>query len=90
MLLRERELPQAKASEYQLDHRVPLALGDHPRNRNDLELQPLEGEAGAKKKDRLERRLQRLVCATRLPLQKAQKALYFGWQAATRSEVVEP
>jgi hypothetical protein len=65
-LLRERDLPQAAAAQYELDHRIPLALGGHPRNLRNLELQPWDGEDSAKQKDRLERRLQVLVCKEQL------------------------
>jgi len=67
-LLRERDLPQAAAGHYELDHRIPLALGGHPRNLRNLELQPWDGEDSAKQKDRLERRLQVLVCKEQLLL----------------------
>lgn len=35
------------ASQYELDHIVPLALGGHPRNLKNLMLQPWEGADGA-------------------------------------------
>ena len=47
-------------------------------------LQPWEGEDGAKNKDRLERRLQLLVCGGRLLLGDARRASYFDWRAAYR------
>ena len=69
----------------QLDHRIPLALGGHQRNLTNLTLQPWEGEDGAKKKDRLERALQKLVCASKVMLNDARRAIYFDWQAAYRT-----
>ena len=81
-LLREQSLPLAAASEYELDHRIPLALGGHPRNLANLALQLWEGDNGAKRKDQLERRLQRLVCADALRLETARSAIYFDWRAA--------
>lgn len=81
-LLRETGRPPAAAADYELDHRVPLALGGHPRSLKNLELQAWEGEDGAKKKDRLERRLQRLVCAGSEPLANAQRAIYLDWKDA--------
>lgn len=83
-LLRERGLSAAAAAEYELDHRIPLALGGHPRSLANLVLQPWEGEGGARRKDRLERRLQSLVCAGTLGLGDAQAAIYSDWQAAYR------
>ncbi len=58
------------------------AAGGHPRNFKNLELQPWEGEDGAKKKDRLERRLQLLVCAEKVSVETAQRAIYFDWKSA--------
>lgn len=81
-LLRDRGLPTEAAVKYELDHIVPLALGGHPRSLKNLMLQPWEGDDGAKKKDQLERRLQRLVCAGSLDLREAQAAIYFDWKAA--------
>ncbi len=81
-LMRDSNLPADRASDFELDHRVALALGGHPRALENLSLQPWEGEAGAKRKDRLERRLQQLVCAGKVALDRAQGALYFDWEAA--------
>ena len=86
-LLRETGRPPAAASDFELDHRVPLALGGHPRNFKNLELQPWDGEDGAKKKDRLERQLQRLVCAGSEPLATAQRDIYQDWKDAYRRYV---
>ena len=87
-LLRERGQDLSAASTYELDHKVPLALGGHPRNLRNLELQPWEGETGAKRKDRLERRLQVLVCGGKVGLRAAQQAMYFDWQAAYREYLI--
>lgn len=87
-LLRERAQDMAAASSYELDHKVPLALGGHPRNLSNLELQLWEGDTGAKKKDRIERRLQVLVCGGKVGLQAAQQAMYFDWQAAYREYLI--
>ena len=87
-LLRERAQDLSAASTYELDHKVPLSLGGHPRNLRNLELQLWEGEAGAKKKDRLERRLQVLVCGGKLALQAAQQVMYFDWQSAYREHLI--
>lgn len=86
-LLREQGLPASAAPEFELDHRIPLALGGHPRNLRNLLLQRWEGEDGAKVKDRLERRLQRLVCTEKLPLDEAQSAVYVNWQDAYHTYV---
>lgn len=81
-LMREAGIQQSEAGHYELDHRVALAVGGHPRSLLNLELQRWEGDDGARRKDALERRLQVLVCSDRMPLRDAQVALYFDWQAA--------
>lgn len=89
-LLREQGLPISAAPEYKLDHRVPLTLGGHPRSLKNLMLQRWDGEDGAKKKDRLERKLQQLVCAYAVQLEVARRAIFFDWQAAYRACVSAP
>ena len=89
-LLREQGLPASAAIEYELDHHVPLALGGHPRSLKNLTLQRWEGEDGAKKKDRLERKLQQLVCAYAVQLEVARRAIFVDWQAAYRTYIPGP
>lgn len=86
-LMREAALPPTDASSYELDHRVPLALGGHPRSLANLQLQHWDGPDGAKSKDRLEKRLQTLVCAGSVPLDEARAAVYWDWPAAYRRYV---
>jgi hypothetical protein len=86
-LMREQGLAAAEAGTFELDHRIALALGGHPRNLANLQLQPWGGDAGALRKDALERRLQQLVCTDRLPLETARRAVYFNWQQAYREYV---
>jgi hypothetical protein len=72
----------AEKGGYELDHIVPLALGGHLRNLHNLTLQPWEGTNGAKHKDRLEVKLQCLVCSGDVALQEAQDAIWSDWKAA--------
>ena len=88
--MREHEIPASTAADFELDHRIPLGLGGHPRTLKNLALQPWEGEDGAKNKDRLERALQRLVCGGRLLLDDARRVIYFDRRAAYRSYVMAP
>jgi hypothetical protein len=81
-LLQEKGLPDSDAGKFELDHYIPLALGGDPRSMNNLWLQPWEGEQGAKKKDRLERRLQVLVCAGSLTLERAREEISRDWEGA--------
>ena len=83
-LMREAGLDPSLARDYELDHIIPLALGGSPRSIDNLMLQPWEGEDGAKKKDKLEVRLQKCVCAGALDLTEAQEAISADWQAASR------
>ncbi|MBC7604999.1 MAG: hypothetical protein H7255_20375 [Ramlibacter sp.] len=87
-LMHEKSIPPETTGSIELDHRIPLALGGHPRNLQNLTLQPWEGEDGAKKKDRLERALQKLVCASKVMLEDARRAIYVDWQAAYRTYVI--
>jgi hypothetical protein len=86
-LLRDSGIDLVEASQYELDHVLPLAVGGHPRNLKNLALQPWNGEEGARRKDRLERRLQQLVCSRLLGLRDAQAAIWTDWQAAYRKYV---
>lgn len=83
-LLREAGIPSAEATTFELDHRVALAVGGHPRALVNLQLQKWEGEDGAKRKDQLERRLQVLVCSGQVALDEAQRAMFWDWQSALR------
>ena len=84
-------LDPADSIKYELDHYVPLALGGHPRAEDNLWLQSWDGTWSARTKDRLERRLQVLVCAGKLSLRTARDAIQDGWRAAYREYVgVEP
>lgn len=81
-LMREQGLDPAYASDYELDHVIPLALGGHPRSLSNLQLQPWDGEDGAKRKDRLEVKLQCLVCSGQVSLNEAREAIFNDWQEA--------
>ena len=91
LMLSRAGLSSGDASNYELDHYVPLALGGHPRSEDNLWLQPWNGTWSAKVKDRLERRLQVMVCAGEVTLHAAQQAIQKGWRAAYRKFVaVDP
>jgi cytochrome c-type biogenesis protein CcmH/NrfF len=70
------------ASEYELDYIIPLGVGGAPRAEENLQLLPLEGTDGAKRKNRIEKKLQCLVCSGQLPLAVAQAEVADNWQAA--------
>lgn len=75
---------ETEKANFELDHIIPLALGGHPRNPANLVLQSWEGNEGAKRKDRLEVKLQCLVCSGAVPLDFAQEVIWIDWKAAYR------
>ncbi len=67
------------------DHLVPLELGGDPNDPANLWLEPNDRPGAtsfANGKDGLENRLRTLVCAGRLPLAEAQRAIATDWAAA--------
>lgn len=83
-LMWEQGIDPTLADRYELDHLIPLALGGHPRKLENLILQPWEGHDGAKRKDRLEVKLQCLVCTGQVELEQAQRDISENWQTAYR------
>lgn len=75
--IKRRLVPRGeRLSAYELDHATPLSLGGAPRDPRNLVLQPWEE---ARRKDVLERRLNRAVCSGRIPLYDAQLRME-GWR----------
>ena len=63
---------------FELDHFIPLELGGHPTDKQNLWPQPWEGSCGAHAKDAMENDLHRKVCAKRMTLSDAQVAITKG------------
>jgi hypothetical protein len=78
-LLKRAGLDPSTASGYELDHIIPLAIGGHPRKLTNLKLQPWEQ---AKRKDRIEVKLQCLICSGQVKLGDAQREIVEDWEAA--------
>jgi hypothetical protein len=78
-LIRELEIPEELLVDFELDHRVPLALGGAPSDERNLELQPWD-EAG--EKDRIETCLSRAVCAGTITLDEARLRIWADWRTA--------
>ena len=84
-LMREAGIPEEDADLYELDHIVPLSVGGHPRKLANLMLQPyenIEGKPGARQKDRLELKLQNMVCNEEIDLATAQREIGGDWLMA--------
>jgi hypothetical protein len=77
-LIRELEIPEDLLVDFELDHRIPLALGGAPSDERNLELQPWD-EAG--EKDRIETCLSRAVCAGSITLDEARRRIWTDWRA---------
>lgn len=73
--------------DYEEDHLISLELGGSPTDPRNLWPEPYAGPWGARRKDRLENRLHRLVCRGSLPLAEAQRAIRGNWIAAYRRYV---
>ena len=92
-LMRDAGIPWTDASLFELDHLVPLTIGGNPRSLDNLRLQawavaPVTlgdgtewtGDDSAKVKDKLEVRLNRLVCSGEMELLEAQQCIYSDWR----------
>ena len=80
-LIRELEIPEELLVDFELDHRIPLALGGAPSEERNLELQPWD-EAG--EKDAIEACLSRAVCAGAITLDEARRRIWRDWRSAGR------
>jgi len=82
-------VPWERRREYEFDHLIPRSLGGADASLN-LWPQPWVGDYGARKKDRLEVRLGKLVCGGALSLDVARDAIVTDWVAAYRMYVTGP
>jgi len=76
-------------ADYEEDHLIPLELGGHPTDRNNLWPEPRSGGEGATKKDAVENSLHSVenslhskVCVGLITLAAAQAAISKDWPAA--------
>ena len=81
-LLRDAGIGESHIIEYELDHVIPLALGGHQSRLENLPLHPRECHYGAKRKDRIEVKLQCLLCSGRVPRDQARPQSAYDWHAA--------
>src|SRR5262249_49951369 len=71
-----------RRNQYQLDHLIPLALGGSNAIKNLFPLPNYTSPWNAGAKDRLEVRLQKLVCSGQVDLETAQRAIAVNWTVA--------
>jgi hypothetical protein len=64
---------------YEEDHLIPLSIGGAPDNPRNLWPEPRISEWDAKKKDRLEFVLYKMVCNQEISLEEAQHAMVTNW-----------
>lgn len=74
-------IPWSAHSGYEFDHLIPRELGGADTIAN-LWPQPYVGTWNARRKDRLENVLHKMVCAEQIPLEVAQRAIQRDWIAA--------
>jgi hypothetical protein len=67
---------------YEEDHLIPLELGGNPKDEGNLWPQARTGQWNAAQKDKLENKLHKLVCASKVDLEEAQKAIAVDWVGA--------
>lgn len=77
--LRAIGLTECDKSRYQLDHRIPLALGGAPADPRNFQLEPW---ADAGRKDVVEVCLARAVCSGRITLDEARRRIWADWRTA--------
>jgi hypothetical protein len=73
---------------YNVDHLVPASLGGTNTIKN-LWPQPLSGEWSYAEKNKLEKRLQKLVCSGEIELKKGQEEIARDWVSAYKRYVRE-
>jgi hypothetical protein len=78
-LLKQRGIDDASASEYALDHRIPVLLGGLASAPANLDLRRWEGRNGQRRKERLAVFLKRCVCTGDMTLVAAQAAIAGDW-----------
>lgn len=83
-LMKAQGIPPSDAGLWELDHLVALGSGGHPRSLNNLVLQKFAGPDGALVKDKFELRMQKKICARKIPLAVVQSCMYNDWQACNR------
>ena len=74
-------------SAYEEDHLISLQLGGHPTDPKNLWPQEWDADWGAHRKDVIETRLKRMVCAGKITLAEAQHDIATDWVAAYKKYI---
>jgi len=80
--IRDYGLADQRLGDYEYDHLIPLEVGGAPKDTKNLWPEPLSGTWNAHIKDKLENKLNQLVCDGQLDLATAQQAIAGNWIAA--------
>jgi len=78
-----------KSTPLNVDHLIPVGLGGSNSIEN-LWPQPLSGEWSYQQKNKLERRLRKMVCKGELDLEKAQQEISTDWVSAYKKYIEAP
>lgn len=85
--MREYGYPDRNPKHYEEDHLIALSIGGAPDDPRNLWPEPRNSEWSAKKKDRLELVLYKMVCAHEISLAEAQHAMVTDWISAWKQYV---
>jgi hypothetical protein len=85
--MREYGYADRNPKHYEEDHLIALSIGGAPHDQQNLWPEPRKSEWNAKKKDRLEFVLYKMVCANELSLAEAQQAMAEDWIEAWKKFV---
>jgi len=79
--IKDWSLADTDPGDYEEDHFIPLELGGHPSDPQNLWPELYDPKPGARQKDRVEDQLHREVCAGDISLKRAQRIIVEDWYA---------
>jgi hypothetical protein len=85
--IREYGYADTNPKHYEENHLIPLEIGGNPRDLKNLWPEPRNSEWNAKKKDKLENSLHRMVCGGEIQLRDTQAEIAHDWIATYRKYV---
>lgn len=81
-LMRQAGLQVSDKADWALDHRIPIALGGHPRSLENLRLLTKHDNS---RKSRIEVKLLCYVCTGQMSLGQAQQEIWLDWEVAYKA-----